>query len=84
MVELEDNPRRNNLTFEEIKEHERESWEDCENKIYDLLEKKLEMDIEIVVIKRAHRTGKKNKNRSRPIVAQFSFLQEQDEHFKEL
>ena len=42
----------------------KESWEDCKNKIYDLLEKKLEMDIENVVIGRAHRTGKKNKNRS--------------------
>ena len=31
------------------------------------------MDIENVVIERAHRTGKKNKNRSWPIVAQFSF-----------
>ena len=76
MVELEDNPRRKNLTFEEIKEHERESWEDCENKIYDLLEKKLEMDIENVVIERAHQTTKKSKNRSQPIVAQFSFYKD--------
>ena len=76
LVELEDNPRRNNLTFEEIKEHERESWEDCENKIYDLLEKKLEMDIENVVIERAHQTTKKSKNRSQPIVARFSFYKD--------
>ena len=34
------------------------------------------MDIENVVIKRAHRTGKKNKNRSLPIVAQFSFYKD--------
>ena len=27
------------------KEHENESWEDCENKIYNLLEIKLEMDL---------------------------------------
>ena len=31
------------------------------------------MDIENVVMERAHRTGKKNKNGSRPIVVQFSF-----------
>ena len=31
-------------------EHEDESWEDFENKIYDLLENKLKMDIENVVI----------------------------------
>ena len=75
LIDLED-PSQNNLRFEGIKEHENESWEDCENKIYDLLENKLEMDIENVVIERAHRTGKKNKNRSRPIVAQFSFYKD--------
>ena len=70
---MEDRSRRNNLRFEGITEHENESWDDCENKIYDLLENKLEIDIENVVIERAHRTEKKkNKNRSRPIVAQFS------------
>ena len=42
----------------------------------DLLENKLEIDIANVVIVRAHRTGKKNKNRSRPIVAQFSFYKD--------
>ena len=42
-------------------------------KNYDLLKNKLEMDIENVVIEQAHRTGKKNKNRSRPIIVQFSF-----------
>ena len=73
LIDLEDCSRRNNLRFEGIKEHGNESWEDCENKIYDLLEHKLEMDIENIAIQLAHQTGKKNKNRSRPIVAKFSF-----------
>ena len=34
------------------------------------------MDIESVVIERTHRTGKKSKNRSRPIVAKFSFYKD--------
>ena len=38
---------------------------------------KLEMDIENVIIERAHRAGKKNKNRSQPIVAQFSFYKDE-------
>ena len=76
LIDLENHSRRNKLRFEAIKEHENESWEDCKNKIYDLLENKLEMDIENVVIERSHRTGKKNKNRSRPIVAQFSFYKD--------
>ena len=41
----------------------KESWKDSENKIYDLVENKLEMDIENVVLKRAHRTGKNKKNK---------------------
>ena len=76
LIGLEDHSRQNNLRFEGIKGHENESWEDCKSKIYDLLENKLEMDIANVVIERAHRTGKKNKNRSRPIVAQFSFYKD--------
>ena len=45
-------------------------------KIYDLLENKLEMNIENVIIERTHGTGKKNKNRSRPIAAQFPFYKD--------
>ena len=76
LVDLDARSRLNNLRFEGIKEHGNESWEDCENKIYDLLENKLEMHIENVVIERAHQTRKKNKNTSRPIVAQFSFYKD--------
>ena len=82
LVDLEDRSRQNNLRFEGIKEHENESWEDRKNKIYDLLENKFEMDIENVVIERAHRTRKKNKIRQRPIVAQFSFYKDKMNIFK--
>ena len=34
------------------------------------------MDIENVVIEREHQTGKKNKNTSQPIVAQFKFYKD--------
>ena len=76
LIDLEDHSRWNNLRFEETTEHKNEPWEDCENKIYDLLENKLEMDIENVVIERAHWTRKKIKNRLQPIVAQFSFYKD--------
>ena len=72
-VDFNDHFRRNNSRFEQIKEHENESWEDCENKMLDLLENKLEMDIKSFAIEREHQTRKKNKEKSRPIVAQFSF-----------
>ena len=38
LVDLEDKSRRNNLRILGIKEDPQESWEECENKIYDLLE----------------------------------------------
>ena len=81
MVDWEDRYRRSNLTFEGVKEHENESWEDYKNKIYDLLEKNIEMDIEYVVIERVHRIGKKNKNRSQPSCLIF-ILKEQKGYFK--
>ena len=46
------------------------------NKIYDLLQKKLEMDIENVVIEISWQTVKKNKTRLRPIVIQFLFYKD--------
>ena len=70
LIDLEDHSRWSNLRFEGTGEHENESWEDCKNKIYDLLENKLE------IAEWVHWTGKKIKNRSRPIVAQFSFYKD--------
>ena len=32
LIDLEDRSRRNKVRFEGIKEHENESWENCENK----------------------------------------------------
>ena len=72
-VDFNDHFRRNNSRFERIKEHGNESWEDCENKMLDLLENKLEMDIKNFAIELEHQTKKKNKKKSPAIVAQFSF-----------
>ena len=61
LVDLQDHSWQNNLRFERIKEHENDSREDCENKVYDLLESTLESDIENVFIERAYRTLKKTR-----------------------
>ena len=50
LVDLEDRSRRNNLQILGIKE-------ECENTIYDLLEKRLETDTSNTTIERAHRVG---------------------------
>ena len=78
LLDLEDRSRRNKLGILRIKEDPRESWENYENKIYDLLEKKLEMDTSIKkgLIERAHRVGEKSNDKERAIVVQFSFYED--------
>ena len=76
LVDLEDRSRRNNLRILGIKEDPRELWEECENKIYDLLEEKLETDTSNITIERAHRVGENSNDKERAIVVQFSFYKD--------
>ena len=50
LVDLEDRSRRKHLRILGIKEDLRDSWEECENKIYDLMEEKLVMDTSNITI----------------------------------
>ena len=68
--DLEDRSRRNNLRIDGVPESDKESWDDTESKINDLLKDKL--DLEGIDIERAHR-GKltkyqKDNNQPRTIV----------------
>ena len=76
LVDLEDRSGRNNLRTLGIKKDPRESWEECESKIYDLLEEKLDMDTSNTTIERAHRVGEKSNDKERAIVVQFSFYKD--------
>ena len=66
LVELEDRSRRNKIRIDGIKEHNKESWEEGERRIHSMLKERL--DIENVEIERAHRTGRKNINKTRTTV----------------
>ena len=66
LVELEDSSRRNNIRIDGIKEHDKESWEECERRVHLMLKERL--DIENVEIERAHRAGRKTRNKPRTIV----------------
>ena len=72
LVDLKDRSRRNNLRILGNKEDPRETWKECENKIYDLLEEKLEMNTSHISIERAHRVGENSNDKERAIVVQFS------------
>ena len=76
LVDLEDSSRRNNLRILGIEEDPRESWEECENKIHDLLEEELEMDTSNITIGRVHRVEEKSNDKKRAIVVQFSFYKD--------
>ena len=49
-----------------MKEHNKESWEECERRVHSMLKERL--DIENVEIERAHRAGRKNRSKPRTIV----------------
>ena len=66
LVELEDLSRRNNMRTDGIKEHNKETWEKCERKVHSVLKEWL--DIENMEIERAHRAGRKSRDKPRTIV----------------
>eukprot|EP00111_Clytia_hemisphaerica_P011819 TCONS_00034738-protein len=64
---LEDRNRRNNLRVDGIKENANESWEESEAKIEDFLKTTMKIEQDIL-IERAHRMGKKDRERPRTII----------------
>jgi len=71
--DLENRSRRNNLCFDGVDEMQfgRETWEQCEGKLKDIVFENLEIEDE-VQIERAHRVGRKRDDgKPRPIVAKF-------------
>ena len=75
-MDLENRSTRNNLRILGIKNDPRETWEECENKICNLLKGKLEMDTSNTCIERVHRVGEKSDDKERAIVFQFSFYRD--------
>ena len=74
--------RRNNFRILGINEDPRESWEECGNKIYELVEEKLEMNTINISIERSYRVGEKSNDRERAIVVQFSFYKDEINIFR--
>lgn len=66
IVELEDRSRRNNIVISGVPETAKETWDDTEAVVVELFKSK--MNLEKIVIERAHRVGKKKADGTRPIV----------------
>ena len=73
---LESQTKRDNLVFFGIPEQQEETWDDCEDKVRKVLDENLKLQGALsdneVGIERAHRIGKKQQGKTRPIVVKFS------------
>ena len=75
LADLEDRSRRNNLRFDGFQEQTNETWEETESIITNFVKEKLGIE-EDILIARAHRTGKiqrndGTRNRKRTILVKF-------------
>ena len=70
LVEMEDRSRRNNLRFDGLVDNSKETWEECERKVQEVISNHLEIEHD-VEIERCHRMGKRKGNRPRTIVCSF-------------
>lgn len=68
---LEGQSKRNNVIIDGIPESQRESWEETEDKVRQILAEKLQMDEKRIEVERAHRTGDSSGDRPRPVVVKF-------------
>ena len=81
ITRLEDQNRSKNLVFYGFEEQEKETWEDCENKVKQTIEKEFGCTVEDKDIERVFRVGKKRDEdeedgevKPRPIICKFSSL----------
>ena len=63
LVDLEDRSKRNSLQILGFKEDSRESWEEYENNVYDLLEEIFKMEKSNMTLERAQRIGEKSNDK---------------------
>ena len=63
LVDLEDRSKRNSLQILGFKEDSRESWEEYENNVYDLLEEIFKMEKSNMTLERAQRVGEKSNDK---------------------
>ena len=74
--QLESQSRRQNLILYDIKESDKETWEQSEQKVRDYIRDDLQLDDTDIIIERAHRLNGKNK--PRPLIVKFSFFKDNE------
>ncbi|KAI8499875.1 hypothetical protein Bbelb_221920 [Branchiostoma belcheri] len=80
---LENQSRRNNILIDGVADTKDETWEQCEQKVRELVKEKLKLDPKQIEIERAHRNGRFNDGgRPRPIVAKLLRYKDRDQIMK--
>ena len=81
--DLEDRSRRNNVVFYNIPESDDAQSEDCENIIVNVLKRQGFFRPDYAIeIDRAHRLGKREEDKTRPIIVRFTFYKDKEEVLK--
>ena len=62
------------IRIDGIKEHNKESWEECERRLHSMLKERL--DIGKVEIEGAHRAGRKSRNKPRTIACKLLWFKD--------
>jgi hypothetical protein len=80
VIELKSRSMRDNLLFFGIPEEKGEKDSDCVNKVLDLIENKLQVEnaSENIKLHRAHRIGRYDSKKTRPIVAKFAYYPDRE------
>ena len=81
LIELEDRSRRNNLRFDGLTEDPNETWDDCEQKVQDVLLNNLNIEGNIE-IDQCHRFGKRKGSRPRTIFCRFLGFKDKQKFFR--
>ena len=81
IVDLKSRSMRDNLIFYGLREEKGEKDEDCVRKVLELIEDKLQIPgaKDTVKLHRAHRMGRYNSTKTRPIVAKFVYYPEREQ-----
>lgn len=76
---LENQSRRSNLVFYNVQDDGKETWEQSEAIIRDIVKNKMGVDLQSSDIERAHRLGIRTGVKDRPIIVKFSEYKKKDE-----
>ena len=79
VIQLESHGKRENLLFNGIKENNsKETWEDCEQAVKNIITETMGLNGQNMNFERTHRYGQKKAGKTRPIIVKFSSFKDRE------